>query len=76
MDKKLNSREKLNQKIKSLIDGLSQNLKVSSDIKSDVVKGQRFELGAEMRDIEKNLESLIEQLEKMADGNLNNKESR
>ncbi|WP_194851166.1 hypothetical protein [Nonlabens antarcticus] len=76
MAKTLRIKDELHQKIKVLVDGLSQNLNLVSEIKLDVVKRQRFELGAEMRDVEKSLERLVQKLEKMTKKIKSHKELR
>lgn len=72
MEIKFPARDKLNQKVEILIQSLSEDLKKVNEIKSDLVKFQKYEQSAEFREVEKYLENTIEKLKKIVGGTTHN----
>ena len=65
MDIQIPSRDRLNQKKEKLKNGLNEQLRLIDDIKSDLVKIQKYELTANYREIEKVLEKCVSELNNM-----------
>ena len=65
MDIKFPARDRLNQKKEKLKNGLNEQIRLIDDIKSDLVKIQKYELTANYREIEKRLEKCVSELNNM-----------
>lgn len=63
---------KINVKTNDLIQSLSIELKKANEIKSDLVKVQKYELSAEFREVEKCIEIAIDKLKNIAGGTTHN----
>jgi hypothetical protein len=72
MEIKFPARDRINQNTEILINGLEQNLKTITDIKTDLLKMQKFEQSSQFRDVEKLIEITLAEMNKVVKSTTHN----